>query len=815
MLTKNNFTTEAIVAKYVTAVKNLAKERGVYSENYPFAVNEMESFSPHQQLVAKLWFDHEGCPTDHPFLGELSVYKSFFKKSLMSEEEYSFLLDNYKDSIEYLFAERKNWSFGMMAHSDEPKELAELASEILSLEEGQTLFLPFCGYGDFAVKFPQCKIVGFVEDPTIAVLAQIRLDAAGICAEINTRTLDERKDNVLPKHKVDAIICDVRDQELFGIMYQDYSLENLYNILTDNGNMIAICANGVVTSLADDALEFRTKLYKDKSVEAIIQLPEGIYKDTRVSPFLLCIDKSTSNPDNEGIVMFNASFASRDCGVHSNLKRIDVERVLFAIKNAGQPELDDVIRRIPYEKVEPELMIPGYYLLNRDYSSNRRLTDLVDYEPGTRKAPEGKHYSFSLKGHLTSDFKDAKFSLERIDESSPSVPVPGRYYLCHTAEPCIFLAITGEDIMLGYSDVADSDAFYRSLPTVTCLKVKEGISVDYVAALLLSKEIKEQLTAMGAGSVTRRLNHHLLSKVIVPEHSKEQMSEYLEIVLKASMTQREKDMKSERETYERNVRLRKHALTQSISAFGAMFNTLNKCRIRQGGILHDEDKISPVSDKTVAEVFDTLSTRMSSILEKLARIADVDIDFGEPVDIDPEDFILQYIKSKKNGWLNFVGEPSWDPKFARNKNHEELRDPEDNSVIIGVGDTLYSFSFPKAALEHVFNNIVANAIAHGFTDENRSDYKVRFSWESQGLDIVITIENNGAPLPEGVNSKDILSYGYSTKLNVDGHNGIGGSEIATIMQDFHGDVEVQSCPGAEYPVKYILRFHNSNIVGTL
>ena len=103
MLTKNNFTTEAIVAKYVTAVKNLAKERGVYSENYPFAVNEMESFSPHQQLVAKLWFDHEGCPTDHPFLGELSVYKSFFKKSLMSEEEYSFLLDNYKDSIKYLF----------------------------------------------------------------------------------------------------------------------------------------------------------------------------------------------------------------------------------------------------------------------------------------------------------------------------------------------------------------------------------------------------------------------------------------------------------------------------------------------------------------------------------------------------------------------------------------------------------------------------------------------------------------------------------------------------------------------------------------
>lgn len=813
MLTKNNFTTEGIVAKYVTAVENLAKERGVFSESFPVSAIEAEMFSPHQQLVAKLWFDHEECPTEHPFLDEISGYKDFFRSSLITEDEYSFLLDNYKESIEYIFSENENWLFRTWAENDEPKELVELVSEILSLEEGQTLFLPFCGYGDFAVKFPQCKIIGFVEQPAIAVLAQLRLDAAGICAEIATRSFDETRTNVLPKQKVDAIICDVRNRDQ-KFMYQDYSLENMYDLLTDNGNMIAICVNRLVTSLKDDALEFLTKIYKEKSVEAIIQLPKGIYRDSMESPLLLCIDRSISNPENEGIVMFNASFASRGCGVHSKLNRIDLERFLFAIKNASQPELKDVIRRIPYDKVDPEIMIPGYYLLNRDYGSNRRLTDLVDYDPGTRKASEGKHFSFSVEGHLTSDFRNAKLSAERIDESSPSISALGKYYVCHAAEPCVFLVITGEDIMLSYSDVSDPDAFYRCHPTVSCLKVKDGISVDYVVALLFSKEIKEQLTAMGVGSVIRKLNNRLLSTVIVPEHSKEQMSEYLELFLKASVTQLGKDRKSDRETYERNVRLRKHALTQSVSAFDAMFNTLNKCRIRQGGILHDEDKISPVSDKTVAEVFETLSTRMSSILEKLARIADVDIDFGAPEYIDPEDFILQYIKSKKSSWLNFVGEPSWNSKIALNKSHEEVIDPVDNSVILGVGDTLNSFFFPKSALEHVFNNIVSNAIAHGFTDENRSDYRVRFSWMLQGLDIVITIENNGTPLPEGVDSKDILSYGYSTKLNVDGHNGIGCSEIATIMQDFHGDVEVKSCLGSEYPVKYILRFHNANIVAS-
>lgn len=813
MLNKKNFTVEAIVAKYVTAVKNLGRERGVFTQNYPFAVNEMESFSPHQHLIAKLWFDHEGCPEDHPYIEHISVYKSFFRSSCITEEEYSFLFNNYERTIEYLFSIRNDWSFHELTRGDQPKELAILAMAMLQVEKGDTLFLPLCGYGDLAVMFPQCKISGFVEHESVATFTRIRLDAAGINANIQARQLGEHTVDILPKEKPDAIIFDARDQDFFGIVYQGYNLEMMYDTLKESGKMITICPNSVLTSLEGEYAEIRTRLYNDKAIGAIIQLPDAIYSDTRVAPILMYVSKDDANI-HDNIVMFNASFASKEVGIKSSLRAIDLERVMLAINNAAMPEFDNIIRRISYENVEPDMMMPGYYLLDRNYNSNRRLTDLVDLVIGKRQLPEGKNFSYSVKQPLSSEFGKAKLSLERIDESSHSIPVPGRYYLCYPVEPCIFLAITGDELMLGYSDNSDSDAFYRMLPSVMCLKVKSGISVEYVAALLLSKEVKEQLTAMGAGSVIRRLNKNLISKVIVPEHSKEQMSEYLELVFKTSMTQREKDMKSERENYERNVRLRKHALTQSVSAFGAMFNTLNKCRIRQGGILHDEDKISPVSDKTVAEVFDTLSTRMSSILEKLARIADIDIDFGDSEDIDPEDFILQYIKSKKNGWLNFIGEPSWDPQFALNKNYEELRDPEDNSVIIGVGDTLYSFSFPKAALEHVFNNIVANAIAHGFTDENRSDYKVRFSWELQGLDIVITIENNGAPLPEGVNSKDILSYGYSTKLNVDGHNGIGGSEIATIMQDFHGDVEVQSWPGAEYPVKYILRFHNSNIVGT-
>lgn len=809
MLTNNNLNTKAIVAKYATEVNDLAKKAGVHNEFYPISKVEMESYSSHQQLISALWYAHEGYPSEHPFCEILSPYMSFFRKSILTESEFSFLLDHYSEVIEYLFSIREEWDFITSATNDLPKEFAELASSIMVLEEGQTLFLPLCAYGDFAIKFPQCNILGFVENEEVATFTQIRLNAAGIKSNITFYPLGVSHTTVIPTDKVDAIICAAINPIIYSAC-QGHTLGEMYDALKPDGKMIAICTNSVFSSKKKES--FRTRIYNDKSVDAVIQLPSNVMKNTGIVPTLLCIDKSPKPKEHEGIVMFDASFASSGVGISKSLKRIDVDRVLFAIKNGNLPEFENIIRNIPYDKVDASILMPKFYLLDRNITSNRHLSDLVEIVSASRKAPEGRHYSYSLSGNLATSFKDAKLSLERISESSPSVEVPGRHYVCFDADPCIFLAIVGEEVHVAYSEIMDKDAFYRVSPSVMCLKVKDSFPVDYVVALLLSKEIKEQLTALAAGMVIRHIEPQLLSKVVVPEHNKEQISLFLEGVLKASLTQRDREMQIEREEYERGVRLCKHALTQSVSSLSALFNQLNKCRVRQGGVLRNEDLVNPVLNKTVEEVFVTLASKMEVIQKKLAHIADPDFDFGEPVDIDPEDFILHYLRAKKTGWANFTGEVGWDARETTNKCKGELRDLFDNTIILNDGDTLTSFSFPKDALEHIFDNVVANAAAHGFTDESRTDYKIRFSWETQGMDVVITIENNGTSLPNVVKPEDIFKSGFSTRLNHDGHAGSGGYEIASIMRKYHGDVEIVSCPDSEFPVKYVLRFHKTNIV---
>lgn len=825
----NNFTTEAIVAKYVTAVKNLLDKSVLSKPDYQPAMNEIEFYSAQQQLIAQLWYDHKGCPANHPFLveGKMDLYRQFYKDNLITEEEYAFLLANYSEVIETIMSDHKHWLFqeAVDFEDHQTKYLGEFVEGLLC---GGVVFLPFCGYGDIAVQFKGSKVIGYVGSDVVAALVQIRLDAAGIESLIKVyRPLDGMAE-CLPEEKVDSIFCDMTEDSLFAYCYPDYTLEKFYDTLADNGRMIAFCSSNVLTTQAGRDAEFRERLYEEKTLAAITQLPEGLFNDSETSPVILIIDKDNSSEAEDGILMLDASNSSSEQGGKATTNDIDVDTIVSCIKESKNQEKGQTPNiRVSYDDIDSQLMIPAYYLRNGKFVSNRCLTDLVDivppitnglvitgkYENDLATDSYVRSYCYDAKKGLTSNFAKARFNGERIDQSWNNVP-DIEHYNYYTVKPCIFLALTGSSVSVCYTDKYDVDAFYALPYTMICLKPKEGISPEYVAALLLSKEIKEQMLIFSAGSVIRRINQNLLSKVLIPEHSTVQMTQFLLNVMRESLRQREEELVAERENYGRNVRLRKHALSQSISSFGAMFNTLNLYRVKHNGELKDEDVVSQITGKTVGEIFDVLNTRVKSIQEKLAHIADIDIDFGQPESIDPEDFILQYIKSKKSTWLNFVGETSWNPRFALNKNNEELRDPENNTVILKVGDTLNSFSFPKAALEHVFNNIVANAIAHGFTDESRSDYKVRFSWEIQGLDIVIIIENNGNPLPDGVNSKDILAYGYSTKLNVDGHNGIGGSEIASIMQGYQGDVEVVSNAGAELPVKYLLRFHNTNMVGS-
>lgn len=261
------------------------------------------------------------------------------------------------------------------------------------------------------------------------------------------------------------------------------------------------------------------------------------------------------------------------------------------------------------------------------------------------------------------------------------------------------------------------------------------------------------------------------------------------------------------EDIKKSVRMRKHALTQSMSSLQAMFNALNAYRIRKDGKITDNEIISRVKGTTVNEAFEYLSRNIKGIMPVLEHIADVEYSFGDPEWIEPEEFIGNYISKNEKGWITFTPIVTWGE--GDNKAKDNIIEPSTGMILLKKGEAFSQFLFPKAALEKILDNIVSNAQSHGF-NKSRNDYHIKFSWYAEDKAIKLLVENNGSAIPDDREPASLLEYGVSTALHSDGHNGIGCNEIDDIMHRYDGKVEILSSPQEEYTVKYILTFYHSN-----
>ena len=114
--------------------------------------------------------------------------------------------------------------------------------------------------------------------------------------------------------------------------------------------------------------------------------------------------------------------------------------------------------------------------------------------------------------------------------------------------------------------------------------------------------------------------------------------------------------------------------------------------------------------------------------------------------------------------------------------------------------------FSEEALGRIFDNIISNAIQHGFegrTANNEIRVLTRIDEDSS---IVIEISNNGIPLAASMTETKVLQYSESTKSGIDGHYGLGGSEINQLVKKFGAEIHIFSTPKDYFTVTYQLKF---------
>jgi hypothetical protein len=415
--------------------------------------------------------------------------------------------------------------------------------------------------------------------------------------------------------------------------------------------------------------------------------------------------------------------------------------------------------------------------------------------------------------NLGNAFKDTDISQKNIKKGIEYGENANNIALnCYNVDfPSILLYGGTKNVYVGIT--TQREAPYAVLDATACFTAKEGVDLRYVASLLFDPIVAKQISAIYLDFYycgMMELMPEFLNSIIVPCHDVNERERYLADACYDALTSSQIEFRQENEFYRKAVRMRKHALTQSLTSIEAMFYALNAYRIKQKGELHDDDNISRNQRKTVREAFEFISQGLKDMLPALDHIASVEYSFGKPEWIDPEKFIEEYIKKNEKGWLNFKSVITWEQ--GHNQAVEDLKDPSTGDIILRKGESLNLFLFPKDALERVFKNIISNAKAHGFVDKSRNDYQLRFSWHVDGMALIVEIDNNGSAIPNDRDTASLLEYGVSTNLHNDGHNGIGCNEIDDIMQRYNGNVEIVSSPEDDFPVKYILTFNCSNTV---
>lgn len=807
----NNYTVEGLVAKY----RNFVKENTpmtTYScegEDFDAPLSDIDASSD-QQLIVSLYRSVAKENADTEVLAAMSDYSEHFYINALSRAEFDFLCQNFSEVIEYEFNHRAEWhACTQMPLTDYYEKLKYLIKERVSFKKNQTVFIPDAGFCDIAMYFKGCVVKGYTsirarrfEDMDIVwALGQIRLYAAGIKSEI-VPFIDLNEEitvsHLQDKDLVDLVVC----------LSSLHRYDTLYNLLKKGGQMYLFAQR-------DDLVDYaRYREFRYKKMGEEFDEHEEKKALTR-KEFLNKLIKSRAI---HSLVSYNDKDTALDVSVDCILLHIEKKSHSKVVVESINR---DVVSEVNPSVLDADLLWPGYYMVNRP-KDGKPLSALVKMfntedevvEQYWAREDKGIKLSGDLRVLTPRNFGDkyADTCMDEKDLTKLSDPMFEGWepHMLSIHHPGVCVLGNTEKWLVGYVKDDPTNKFV-CIDIVPYLLPKRNIDVRYIAALLLFPEVKEQILTICDGSITAKTMSLILDRIIVPKHTPKERIQFLADANYEALMSTKQELKKNHEDYKKAVRMRKHALTQTLSSMKSCFSSLDKFRQHNGGKLSDEDKITPITDDTVKDSFDYLSLQFSEMMPIIEHIADVEYSFQNPEKIDPEKFIEDYIAKHVGGWHNFKPIMNWET--GHNHYKSDLVDPITQEIVAKKGDVIWSLIFPKDALERVLGNIIMNAQSHAFIDKSRKDYKLRFSCYSDGTLLVVKIENNGTPIPADQDVSSLLEYGVSSKLHQDGHNGIGCSEIDDIMRRYDGKLELVSSPNEEFTVKYILSF-KSNILGS-
>lgn len=765
----NNYTVEGLVAKYRNFVKENCPKREEYDgEGMHLAWYNYEA---EKQLLITLYKQSANTRADIRVINILSGYAKDYQKfysNALTEDELLFLVVHFSEASSYLFSIRKEWLGGYSATDFYNNEECALAKKYIRSEVGDKLFFPNIeGCFGIASVFQECVALGYTELPDDDwALGQIRLFAAGVKSEIVYIEHDEKDAYTLPnKESVDYVIC---EGTFLSGSSKDYN--SYYDLLKPNGRMLIF--SDWLDMIGDRKMyEFKERMIKEKAISSIISF-QGKHKyfvDRIVNFILLVIDKKT----NENV---NVISSNKQAVVDAN----ELTPICFWPSH--------------YLTKRPSKGIPLSHISS--FTENKKIKDYlsINWRNVGREiiAPEWVlNLSYIAESNLSTDFKDSNLSNKELLKYSDLAD--DDKYIAKEINPPFVLFSRSKRLKVGYIDGSSKEKYASILP---CLSPKNGVDIKYLAAILLSSEVSEQiLSCCEDGTISSYLKY-CLDYIIAPNHNESERHQFLinsfEQALLATKTEMndkiENKVSSMKADYINEVRMRKHDMRPHLRQIASSERLM----------IHYIDNINEIEELKVhlKKQIANSQSALKSISELVEHLSDEE-KFGIPEHVDLIKFFEDYDRKYGSN-----GEFEIRFTYEKNTNLESIRETRRHSIDIdadieqNMNDKIpLLINIAPVDLNRIVVNIVENAKRHGFTDEKRKDYflSVDVRTDDNGNMYQIDFCNNGNPLPAGITKERFGIRGEKAGINAG--TGSGGYIVKTIVEHYGGDYDIFSKEG--------------------
>lgn len=772
----NNFTVEALVAKYRNFVKeNCPKD--------PEIMDPIDTY-PEAHLLVTLYKRVASENTDQNILEALSKYTAAFYTNALNEEEMDFLanhfskvstfiFDNFADKYTHCWIDRLS------------QKVYEIIEKLKKVEAGKTIFIGGAGLCDIALLFPNCTIKGYSEygffeelsgDKEMWALGQIRLFAAGIKSEIKPFYEDTKNSQYMSD--VDIAIFDTADSYSYPL---SNGSEHLFRYMKPNSEFLLFLDKQYAAGNSMAGLG--KMLVEKKCIYSIVSFeePNTILSTTKTT---ICVRANKSTSD------------------------------VVCIKNNATGEQ----MQLSANMLDPTILWPSYYLTEKPKEgiSLSEIVSFLDFRPKKKEDLAFKKTTFNDKKeciewilsdkeknilvvtpkNLSTGYENTELYKEKLHQAGNPLFEKQLGLLSNIMQPCILLFGRKDKFVAGYIRKIPSEGIvaYRQL---VCLVPKKGIDVRYVAALLLTPEVRNQIMSICEGEVDAQLFPLIMDKIIVPNHTDLERATFLSEAnyqaIEASKKKMEESLNEKKSEYINEVRMRKHDMRPH----------LRQMTSSERLMLYYLDNTNDIEDliKLLKKQLFTSHNALQSLSELVEHLSNEER-FGEPESVNLNDY---FHNIEKNSEVNFTIKVSCEKALAQKKKEiEELKEKNKKENVPSmqgmdeksITECSLDVYIAPVDLDRIVNNIIENARRHGgLSDGRKTDYyisidvKIDYQRDMYQIDF----SNNGKPLPKGMTKE---RYGLKgEKAGPNAGTGSGGYIVKSIVEHYGGDFDLFSTDG--------------------